>query len=454
MTLLEPNTKENELKCDAVVIGWGLTGRSVARFLQKKGVRLVAMDTRTKPPQSKESWEDMTPLIRGEIDHDFLQICQHIIISPGIGKTDLGFDIFAQYGAKVIGDIELFAQFVKAPVIAITGTNGKTTVTNLVCNMLKAGGLRVLKGGNVGRPVLDLLSEPVPDFYVLELSSFQLETTYSLKPIVAAILNFAEDHMDRYEGLQDYLEAKLKILKNAKVAVLNSEDDALNSVDFSGRKVRFGRHEPTNENYGLTKDFDGHYLSRGTVRYADIKSLQIIGKHNIANALASLAICGVVTELSPKVIAGLQQFKGLPHRAELVGTFKGITFIDDSKATNISATKAGINACISEKKGVLIFGGLFKGGDLEDLIKTIEMKVHTVVLIGRSSELFYRLLRARVPCVRANCMNSAVGAASVFAADGEVVLLSPACSSLDMFSGFEARGLAFKDAIQSWVKEN
>ena len=251
----------------------------------------------------------MMPLIKGEIDHDFLEISQQIIISPGIGKADLGFDIIARYGAKVIGDIELFAQFVEAPVIAITGTNGKTTVTNLVCNMLKAGGLKVLKGGNVGRPALDLLSEPVPDFYVLELSSFQLETTYSLKPTVAALINFAEDHLDRYECSQDYLEAKLKILKNAQVAVLNSDDDVLNSVEFSGQKVRFGQNEPTKENYGLTRDFEGHYLSKGSVKYADIKSLQIFGKHNIANALASLAICGVVTELSPKVIRGLQTFK-------------------------------------------------------------------------------------------------------------------------------------------------
>ena len=180
MAFLQRNTK-NQLKCDAVVIGWGLTGQSVARFLLKKGVSLVAMDTRKNPPQSKESLEGMTLLIKGEIDHDFLEISRQIIVSPGISKADLGFDIIARYGAKVIGDIELFAQFVEAPVIAITGTNGKTTVTNLVCNMLKAGGLKVLKGGNVGRPALDLLSEPVPDFYVLELSSFQLETTYSLK---------------------------------------------------------------------------------------------------------------------------------------------------------------------------------------------------------------------------------------------------------------------------------
>ena len=453
MASLQRNTK-NQLKCDAVVIGWGLTGQSVARFLLKKGVRLVAMDTREKPPQSKENWEHMAPLIKGKIDHDFLEICQYIIISPGIGKADLGFDIIAQYGAKVIGDIELFAQFVEAPVIAITGTNGKTTVTNLVYNMLKAGGLKVLKGGNIGRPALDLLSEPIPDFYVLELSSFQLETTYSLKPTVAAVVNFSEDHLDRYECVQDYLKAKLKILKNAQVAVLNSDDDVLNSVEFSGRKVRFGQQEPTNENYGLTRDCEGHYLSKGIVKYVDIKSLQIPGEHNITNALASLAICGVVTELSPKVIRGLQTFKGLPHRSELVGTFKGITFIDDSKATNISATKAGINACLSEKKGVLIFGGMFKGGNVEDLIKTIEVRVHTVVLIGQSAEFFYRLLRGRVPSIRANCMNSAVGVASAFAADGEVVLLSPACSSLDMFSSFEARGLAFKNAIQSRVKEN
>ena len=453
MTQLQQNIK-NQLKCDAVVIGWGLTGQSVARFLLKRGVGLVAMDTREEPPQSREGWENMIPLIKGEIDHDFLEICQRIIISPGIGKADLGFDIIAQYGEKVIGDIELFAQFVEAPVIAITGTNGKTTVTNLVCNMLRAGGLKVLKGGNVGRPALDLLSEPVPDFYVLELSSFQLETTYSLKPIVAALLNFAEDHLDRYECLQDYLDAKLKILKNAQVAVLNSDDVVLNSINFSGQKVRFGREEPTNENYGLTRDFDGCHLSRGTVQYADIKSLQIVGKHNITNALASMAICGVVTELSSEVIGGLQTFKGLPHRTELVGTYKGITFVDDSKATNISATQAGINACLSEKKGVLIFGGLFKGGDVEDLIKTIETMAHTVILIGQSAELFYRQLRGRVPCVRANCMNSAVAAAFAFAADNEVVLLSPACSSLDMFSGFEARGLAFQNAIQSRVKKN
>ncbi len=454
MNLPKQNTKKHQLKCDVVVIGWGITGQSVARFLLKKGVRLVAMDTREKPPQSKESWENMMPLIKGEIDHDFLRICQQIIISPGVSKADLGFDIFAQYGSKVIGDIELFAQYVKAPVIAITGTNGKTTVTNLVCSMLRAAGLKVLKGGNVGSPVLDLLSEPRPDFYVLELSSFQLETTYSLKPIVAAILNFAEDHMDRYEGLQGYLEAKLKILRNAQVAVLNSDDDVLASVNFAGRKIRFGRKESTHENYCLTRDSDGHYLSKGTVKYADVKSLQIVGKHNIANALASLAICGVVTELSPKVIAGLQAFEGLPHRIELVGTFKGITFIDDSKATNISATKVGIDACLSERKGVLILGGLFKGGNLEDLIKAIESTVHTVVLIGQSAELFYRLLRGRVRCLRANCMKSAVVAASTFAAYGEVVLLSPACSSLDMFSGFEARGLAFQDAIRSWGKEN
>ncbi len=438
------------LKFDYAVIGFGLTGQSVIRFLISKGADLIAMDTRKNPPEMDHIFSGSIHFVRGRIDHAFLEASDKIVLSPGLSKMDLGFDIFAKYGAKVIGDIELFAQFAKAPVIAITGTNGKTTVTTLVGKMLDSAGLIALVGGNIGPPVLDLLAEPIPDFYVLELSSFQLETTNSLKPSLAAIVNFSEDHMDRYESLENYLEAKLRILKNAPVAVLNKDDRALKKIDYKGNLIGFGMTEPKVNDYGLILNNGSHYLSKGSRRILESKSLRLIGEHNISNVLAALAICGFFIEIRGQVIQTVLSFKGLPHRSEFVCTSKGITFVNDSKATNVGAAQAGIKSLMSNRGGVAIVGGLFKGGSIQDLASTIKSTVHTVVLIGRSADQFHSVLADKTHCIRAKNMESAVSVAAGSARKGEIVLLSPACSSLDMYRDYEARGVAFKEAVKKW----
>jgi UDP-N-acetylmuramoylalanine--D-glutamate ligase len=292
------------------LIGLGETGRSVINFLNSIDVDVIAMDTREKLPCVDTVLSKILVLIKGRIDHSYLESSEMIVLSPGVSKADLGCDILRRYGSKVIGDIELFARFCRSPIIAITGTNGKTTVATLVSRMLESTGLKILIGGNIGPPALDLLTKPRPDLFVLELSSFQLETTSSLSPSVAAIINVSPDHLDRYESFDSYFAAKRRILSNAATGVLNKDDEVLNNVEFSGKRIWFTLNRPENDEYEVTHVDGKNYLSTRDRSYVELDSLSLMGEHNVANALAALAICGCFIDITKDLAQSSHYFRG------------------------------------------------------------------------------------------------------------------------------------------------
>ena len=430
-----------------IVAGLGVSGLSVARYLQKKNKRFAVVDSRENPPNVdvfKNSFPDV-PLITGSLDVELLSSAEEIILSPGISLKTPEIQQAITAGVKVIGDIELFAREVDAPVIAITGSNAKTTVTTLVGELAKACGINVAIGGNIGCPVLDLLEDGA-DCYVLELSSFQLETTHSLKPAVATILNITEDHMDRYANLMEYFRAKQRIYFGAKTIVFNRDDkltqppmaDNVNYLSFgSGRSDRnqFGFI-----NGSLSFEFKGLF---------DASQLAIKGKHNHLNALAALAIGHAAGFDRQKMVDALLTFRGLPHRCQLVAKINGVEYINDSKATNVGATLAALEGFgeADNKTIILIAGGEGKGADFTPLQSAIKRYVKQVILIGADATVLAKAIDRASPIKKVNTLKEAIVESKSKAVSGDVVLLSPACASFDMFNNFEARGDAFIEVV-------
>ena len=293
-------------------------------------------------------------------------------------------------GTEVVGDIELFARNVDAPVIAITGSNGKSTVTSLLGEMAKAAGLDVRVGGNIGVPALDLLHEPRPDLYVLELSSFQLETTESLNACAAAILNISEDHMDRYADLNDYTAAKAKVYYGTGTLVVNLDDKrvmATANLTRQGRNLSgFTTSTPKEKQFGICNKDNEDYLCFGTERLIAVSELKIKGQHNIANALAALALGQEANIPLAAMLVALKEFSGLPHRSQWVAEKNGVSWYNDSKATNVGAAIAAING-IKANRIILIAGGQAKGQDFSPLKEVVKNKVKHLVLLGEDAEL-------------------------------------------------------------------
>lgn len=435
-----------------VIVGLGHSGFSAARYLAKNNVPIAVTDNRQNPPHLK-AFQETFPTIfvsTGKWDDVLLKKAAKIILSPGISLQEPAIVQQISRGIPVVGDIELFANVVNAPTIAITGTNAKSTVTTLVGKMAEAAKLSVQVGGNLGVPALDLLTTPSPDLFVLELSSFQLETTQSLTPKVATILNITPDHMDRYNTLKDYCNAKQRIYTEAEVVVSNRDDPLTHCERIAKTQLYFTLNEPRDHEFGLLKKQDETYLAFENQALMSIRELPILGRHYQANALASLAIGYGYGLPMEAMLETLREFKGLAHRCQLVRERQGVFWYNDSKGTNVGATLAAIDGLGPEIKGklILIAGGVGKNADFSPLIPAIEKYVKSVILIGEAAPILAAVLADRVDIRFAKSMEEAVSLADSVAKSEDSVLLSPACASFDMFNHFEHRGDVFAGIVQ------
>ncbi|MDP1659501.1 MAG: UDP-N-acetylmuramoyl-L-alanine--D-glutamate ligase [Methylotenera sp.] len=444
-----------------LVLGLGETGVSTLRWLNAQGARLSVADTRENPP-GVEVLKTELPNVKihtGAFNANVFSDADLIVASPGVPLSEPEIQAAIKRGISVIGDVELFAQYrpSSAKAIAITGSNGKTTVTTLVGEMCKAAGLKTIVAGNIGLPVLDALGMETPDVYVLELSSFQLETTSSLQVDAATMLNLSEDHMDRYESLQDYAIAKARIFYNATLQVLN-RDDAWSMLMARPKlaQVTFGLTSNISSDdgeYGL-KQVDGDtWLCEGEKELINLQDLKIVGLHNAANALAAVALCRGIGVDYAHIIQTLYNYKGLPHRVEWVANIDDVDYYDDSKGTNVGATCAALSGIYKNgrpQKIVLIAGGDGKGQDFSPLKESVADNARAVVLIGRDAPLIEaELLETGVPLYQAIDLSEAVNIAKKLAQSGDAVLLSPACASFDMFKNYVHRAEVFVSAVNS-----
>lgn len=440
---------------ETVIVGLGLTGLSCARFLAARGITFAFTDSRENPPGLAELQQNYPDTIThcGELDADLILRARQCLVSPGVSVRHPLLVRAAQNGVEIIGDIELFARTIKAPVIAVTGANGKSTVTTLVYEMARACGKDVRAGGNLGTPALDLIRDHEPDLYVVELSSFQLETTHSLTPLAATVLNISEDHMDRYSGLEDYADAKARIFTGDGVMVLNADDQAVAGMRRSGRQMTyFTLRQPAHNEFGTRLNQGQEWLAYGELNLMPASDMKIQGRHNEANALAALALGRAAGLDMQKMLGVLRTWPGLPHRCQWVAEHNGITWYNDSKGTNEGATVAAIEGFSNTENIILIAGGDAKGARFDDLAAAVKGRVRHVILLGKDAPLLERVLHSVAPVERVTDMQQAVGFAHHLARKGDLVLMSPACASLDMFANYAARGEAFIKAVREVVQ--
>lgn len=436
-----------------IVVGLGKSGMSLVRFLAQQGVRFAVVDTRANPPELATLQRDYPEVeVRcGELDVDFLCRASELYVSPGLALATPALREAAARGVKMSGDIDLFTRYAKAPIVAITGSNAKSTVTTLVGEMAAAAGKKVAVGGNIGTPALDLLSDEV-ELYVLELSSFQLETTERLGAEVATCLNLSEDHMDRYDGMAQYHLAKHRIFRGARQVVVN-RDDALSRPLIADQVPcwTFGLGKPDFKAFGLVEEGGEKQLAFQFETLMPTAELKIRGAHNQSNALAALALGHAVGLPFTTMLDTLRRFAGLPHRCQWVRELRGVGYYDDSKATNVGAALAAIEGLGADIAGklVLIAGGDGKGADFSALKAPVAKFCRAVVLLGRDAELLAAALGDAAPLLRVKTLDEAVQRCAELAQSGDAVLLSPACASLDMFKNFEERGRLFAQAAEA-----
>ena len=438
---LEPGTR-------ALVLGLGRTGLSSARYLDRKGLKVRVADTRAEPPGLAALRERVpaAELRTGGFEPDLLDDVAQVVISPGLSLREPIAVEAARRGLPVVGDVELFAREVRRPVAAVTGTNGKSTVTALLADLANAAHRTAVAGGNLGEPALDLLERPAPDLYVLELSSFQLETTRSLETTAAVVLNVTPDHMDRYDSLADYAAAKARIFDGCETAVINVGDPVVRQMPRKGQRViSFGLVEG-DADYSLGRVPEPVLACRGEA-LLPVAAMKLQGLHNVANALAALAMCEALGLPRAPVLDALAAFGGLAHRTQWIAEVGGVRYVNDSKGTNVGATVAAVAGMPGPL--VLIAGGDGKGQDFAPLGESFRGKVRHVVLIGRDAAALARALDGVCPFEFATSMADAVRAAQAAAAPGATVLLSPACASLDMFRDYAHRGEEFAVAVRS-----
>ena len=447
-----------------LVVGAGATGLSCVRHLLAQGVAVRVFDTRPIPPGLAQL-RQLVPigdLYLGDWPAAAFAGVDEIIVSPGVGLDAPALVDAAARRVPLLGDIELFARAVTRPVLAITGSNGKSTVTTLVGEMLAHAGRAVAVGGNLGTPALDLLTGPLPDAYVLELSSFQLERTAGLRPAAACVLNLSPDHIDRHGSFAAYAAAKARVLNGAAVAVLSRDDAAVaalaGGLAATQPVVWFGLGAPTGEHdFGLLDRDGAPWLARGSEALLPAAALRLPGRHNLVNALAALALVDALGVPLAAALPALRDFAGLPHRTQWVAERAGVAWYDDSKGTNVGATLAAIDGLAPTRPSdrlVLILGGQGKGQDFAPLRGGLAAHGRAAVLIGQDAAAIARTLGDAVPVHHAVDMNAAVAAAADLAEPGDGVLLSPACASFDMFSGYAARGEAFVSAVRALAGVN
>jgi UDP-N-acetylmuramoylalanine--D-glutamate ligase len=427
-----------------LVIGLGKTGVSVVRWLIARGESVIVNDSRKTPP----GMDDIAALGNsvatsfGRFDVRLLDAVDRVIVSPGVSLHENIVQEAMSRRLPVVGDIQLFADVSAAPIVAITGTNGKSTVTTLVAAMLRAAGRTAHAGGNLGEPALNLLDLPTPDYYVLELSSYQLESTSRLPLSVAVVLNVTPDHMDRYTDVAEYAAAKARIFSRAAVAVANADDSLVAQMPVgSARRVTFassaGSADYTISGSAIT--------ARGKV-LLPVSEIGIPGKHNALNALAAVAVCDSLGVSFDSMRSALREFRGLPHRMQVVAEHKGVRFVDDSKGTNVGATVAALEGLTEPV--VLIAGGDGKNQNFIPLRSAVSGRVRQAVLIGRDRAAVAAAIDGACPVALASDMTEAVALAAREAKAGDIVLLSPACASLDMFKDYADRGNAFAAAAR------
>ena len=446
---------DTDLHYDAVIVGLGKTGLSCFRYLSNQGLNVAITDSREEPPELLELRAEFesASVYLGQINEQVLLASDQIILSPGVSLDNKSIKLSIENNIPVFGDIELFCQKAQAPIIEVSGSNGKSTVTTIVAEMTRFAGLKTYVGGNIGIPALDLLSDSSPDLYVLELSSFQLETTYSLNAHASVVLNVSPDHMDRYSSLKDYANTKKRIYSGQGLMVLNKDEEYIHSIMDSKRDtIYFSLGAPEGENFGLINHNNEVWLSQGNEKIINKNQLKIKGEHNISNALAAMALAGAVNVPTNIMADVLKNFTGLEHRCQLVREIDNVSWYNDSKATNVGACIASITGLCELGNIILIAGGDSKGADLSGLNPIVKKYIKRVFLFGIDANKLADVMGSDVDKEFVNNMNEAVKGASKIADPDDIVLLAPACSSLDMYKNYQQRGDAFISAIDALPK--
>ncbi|MDG1694692.1 MAG: UDP-N-acetylmuramoyl-L-alanine--D-glutamate ligase [Porticoccaceae bacterium] len=438
------------------ILGMGATGVSVASFLASRDMPFDFSDSRNEPPNIDliKANHPQAEVSLGAFDADYLCRYDRLIVSPGISLDEPALVKAKQQGIELLGDLELFLEQAQAPVIAITGSNGKSTVTALLGKMAEDSGLSVGIGGNIGTPMLDLLDESHM-LYVIEVSSFQLELLNDARGAISCLLNISPDHLDRYKNLQQYHSAKHRIFRGASKVVINREDVLTRPlISTQIPMISFGLNQPDLGSFGILEGIKKGYLSYGIERLMRVDQVALKGSHNIANSLAALALGYSVDLPMQGMLDTLKTFKGLPHRCQTIAEIDAVSFINDSKATNVGATIAAIKGLGSRdsKNIILIAGGQAKGQEFSALASEISASVKLTILIGEDAEQFASVLKDSSEYQYSDSLDGAVNQANQHADSGDTVLLSPACASFDMFDGFEHRGNCFEMAVEALSK--
>ncbi|QWF71033.1 UDP-N-acetylmuramoyl-L-alanine--D-glutamate ligase [Methylomonas paludis] len=449
LAALEQHFKLRPAEARLLIVGLGATGFSAAQFLQKTPIKFAVIDSRRNPPLIDTLREQMpdVPVFLGGFDQSAFEVATHMLISPGVSLNETAINKAMLAGVTVLSDIDLFACATDKPIIAITGSNGKSTVTTMLGDMANAAGVKTAIGGNLGTPALELLQQHA-DLYVLELSSFQLERTTALNAKAATVLNLSPDHLDRHEGMVGYAKEKQRIFRGNGAMILNADDEQVLTMRDEQRKcITFSTQHPA-DFYLQCGETDYLQFGEQTLMRAD--ELRLEGTHNIANALAAIAL-GYAVGLDIKAMCNaLKRFKGLPHRMQKVAeSVAGVVWVNDSKATNIGACIAALQGY--QRKVILIAGGDGKGADMRELAPAVQAKTKTVILMGKDAELIAQALADCVPIFFAANMKEAVKIAQNQAKTGDVVLLSPACASLDQYKSYLDRGNKFVEAVMEQV---
>ena len=429
-----------------LVVGLGHTGVSVAHYLQNLGFKFAITDSRDKPPLEEAFFQVMpdTPIFTGGFDESAFQVATHLVVSPGVSLMEKSIVKAVASGVKVVSDIDLFACSVDSPIVAITGSNGKSTVTTMVGEMAKAAGKKVAVGGNLGTPALDLLTEDA-ELFVLELSSFQLERTSALNAAAATVLNVSADHLDRHDDIETYAKEKQRVFRGNGVLVINLDAPLVSNMLEKDRPCFTFSIKHSGADFYLVRVAEQEYLMQGSEKLMSLAELPLEGRHNAANALAALALGAAVGLDKVPMVAALKVVKGLDHRMQKVAKIRGVTWVNDSKATNIGACAAALEGY--DSKVILIAGGDAKGADMTELAPIIKSKTKSVVLIGKDDSLIKRAINESVPTYSAKNMDEAVNICAELAQGGDSVLLSPACASLDQYKNYQDRGNQFSKAV-------
>ncbi|MCU4351452.1 UDP-N-acetylmuramoyl-L-alanine--D-glutamate ligase [Acinetobacter ursingii] len=439
-----------------VVAGLGISGVSAVNFLHEQGYRVAVTDSRETPPGHDQIPAEVKTSF-GELDMELLLQAEEIILSPGLAPQLPEIQQAIAKGIPVVSDIQLLRRATGVPIVAITGSNAKSTVTTLIGQMAQDAGRKVAVGGNLGRPALDLLKDQ-PELIVLELSSFQLETTSNLNAAVAVVLNMSEDHLDRHGDMFGYHKAKHRIFQGVKKVVYNRDDSLTRPLVPDQTPMQsFGLNAPDLNQYGILREDNGTlWLARGRERLIKSSELYIQGTHNVANALACLALGEAIGLPRDSMLETLKQFKGLEHRCEYVKTVHSVRYYNDSKGTNVGATLAaidGLGAAIEpqQAKVVVILGGQGKGQDFSLLKDSVAKYVKAAILIGEDAPILQTALQGSTELIQAQSLKQAVELAQAKTTEHDVVLLSPACASFDMFTGYPDRGHQFVACVNTLV---